>query len=368
MFTNNPSIFAKVIKNLPFSQMQKTHVSFQHKTLKFKKPATTSRDTLKTKDTYYFELWNECCPDITGIGECSPIWGLSPETKEELEETLEKVIESPDYYLTNLNLLDNFPTVRFGLEMAQKDWAEGGKRILFPSDFTDKKTPIPINGLIWMGSLEEMETQIEEKLASGFDCIKLKIGSLDFEKEFDLIASIREKYSSEIIEIRVDANGAFSGRNPLEKLERLATLSLHSIEQPIRQGNWKEMKDLCKVTPLPIALDEELIGVTKLEDKRNLLVTIRPQYIILKPSLLGGFHHCDEWIALAEELNIGWWATSALESNIGLNAIAQWVFMKRNSMYQGLGTGKLYNNNIKSPLEIIAGALVYNKGDLWGNI
>jgi len=348
--------------------MQKTHVSFHHKILNFKKPATTSRDTLKTKDTYYIQLWNESCPEVMGVGECSPIWGLSPETKEGLEIELKKIIESPDYYLTNLSKLNKFPAVQFGLEMAQKDWVEGGKKVLFPSDFVSRKNPIPINGLIWMGSLEEMEKQIEEKLNSGFNCIKLKIGSLDFDKEFELIASLRQKYSADVIEIRVDANGAFSDRDPLGKLEKLATLDIHSIEQPIRQGNWEEMKELCKNTPLPIALDEELIGVTEFVEKRKLLETIEPQFIILKPSLLGGFHHCDEWILLAEELNIGWWATSALESNVGLNAIAQWVFTKKNHMYQGLGTGQLYTNNIKSPLEIVTGALLFNKTSAWGEL
>ncbi len=338
--------------------MQKSHASFYPKQLKFKIPAITSRDTLKIKDTYYIELWNECCPDVVGVGECSPIWGLSIETKESLESALAKVVEAPDYYLTNLSLLDETPAVRFGLEMAQRDWSQGGKRELFPSDFTTNKMPIPINGLIWMGTLDEMEKQIDEKLKQGFDCIKLKIGSLDFENEFHLIASIREKYDAQTIEIRVDANGAFSGRNPMRKLEKLARLDLHSIEQPIRQGNWGEMADLCANSPLPIALDEELIGISDLLEKRKLLETIQPQYIILKPSLLGGFLKSDEWIDLAESMEIGWWATSALESNIGLNAIAQWVYPKNNRMYQGLGTGKLYTNNIPSPLKIVDGKLL----------
>lgn len=348
--------------------MQKTHIEIHHKVLEFKKPATTSRDVLKTKDTYYISLWNALNSETVGIGECSPIWGLSPETKEELESTLEKVKTNPDYYLTNLNTLDQYPAIRFGLEMAQLDWAKGGQKLLFPSKFTKNEIPIPINGLIWMGSLEEMENQIESKIEQGFTCIKLKIGSHDFDKEIELIRELRKTFPVEKIEIRVDANGAFSDRNPLKKLEKLATLQLHSIEQPIKQGNLDEMAALCLKSPLPIALDEELIGITNLDEKRKLLKIIQPQYIILKPSLLGGFKKTDEWISLADELDIKWWATSALESNIGLNAISQWVFTKGNPMFQGLGTGQLYTNNIKSPLHVEQGEIKYDTKTKWGAI
>lgn len=346
--------------------MQKTHINFQKKALKFKRPAKTSRDILLTKDTYYLELWNELNPEILGVGECSPIWGLSPETKEDLELMMDKVKEKPDYYLGNMHLLNEFPSLRFGLEMAQLDWSQGGNKILFKSDFTDEQAPIRINGLVWMGDLDFMKLQVEEKLKQGFDCIKLKIGALDFESEFDLLKSLRSLFSKQEVEIRVDANGAFSNREPMDVLTRLATLDIHSIEQPIKVNNYDEMAALCVNSSLAIALDEELIGITDPTKMKSMLQKIQPQYIILKPSLLGGFKMCDQWISIAEELDIGWWITSALESNIGLNAIAQWTYTKNNKMYQGLGTGQLFENNIISPLIINEGRLIFEKNNYWG--
>jgi L-alanine-DL-glutamate epimerase-like enolase superfamily enzyme len=236
---------------------------------------------------------------------------------------------------------------------------------LFPSDFTKGKDSIPINGLIWMGDPVFMKQQIKDKLASGFSCIKLKIGAIDFDNELELIKSIRNEFDAKTIEIRVDANGAFKPNEALEKLKRLSDYNLHSIEQPIRQGQVGDMAQLCSETPLPIALDEELIGVFSVTEKQFLLQTIKPQYIILKPTLVGGFKGSQEWIALAESNQIGWWVTSALESNIGLNAIAQWTYTLESQLPQGLGTGGLFTNNIQSPLVVDSGQLVYDLKTKW---
>ena len=262
-------------------------------------------------------------------------------------------------------MLIEFPSIQFGVEQAFLSFESKNSFELFPSDFSKGKASIPINGLIWMGEEAFMKEQIKDKIEAGFDCIKMKIGAIDFDAEFELLKAIRRNFSAKEIELRVDANGAFSTHEAKNKLERLASLDLHSIEQPIKQGNWHEMAKLCKDTELPIALDEELIGVFSVTKKRELLQTVQPQYIILKPSLVGGFKGSQEWISLCQELNIGWWVTSALESNIGLNAIAQWTATLQNKMPQGLGTGSLYTNNIESALEVKNGALHYNINKNW---
>jgi L-alanine-DL-glutamate epimerase-like enolase superfamily enzyme len=236
---------------------------------------------------------------------------------------------------------------------------------LFDTAFTSGIQPIPINGLIWMGSMDFMRQQLTDKIEAGFDCIKLKIGALDFQQECALLEDVRKHYSASQISLRVDANGAFNPKKALEKLQTLAAFDLHSIEQPIAAGHVHQLKELCATTPLPIALDEELIGIHDTAQKANLLDTICPQYIILKPSLLGGFAAAEEWITLAEERNIGWWVTSALESNIGLNAIAQWTSSLKTKLPQGLGTGGLYTNNVESPLVVDAGVLRYDKTKNW---
>ena len=237
--------------------------------------------------------------------------------------------------------------------------------LLFESDFTTGKKSILINGLVWMGNEPYMKQQIEEKLVQGFKCIKLKIGAIDFQKELDLLHFIRQNFDEETIEIRVDANGAFSSNEALNKIKQLTGYKLHSIEQPIQKNNTDSMAELCKNTTIDIALDEELIGVFSLEEKEALLLKIKPQYIILKPSFVGGFRGAKEWILLAEKHKIGWWITSALESNIGLNAIAQFTYLQQNSMPQGLGTGALYTNNFESPLEVLDGKLWYNDTKNW---
>jgi o-succinylbenzoate synthase len=261
--------------------------------------------------------------------------------------------------------LMEFPSIQFGVEMAFESLASSNPFLLFPSEFTEGKKTISINGLIWMGEPQFMKQQIEEKLAQGFNCIKLKIGAIDFQKELDLLHYIRANFDEKSIEIRVDANGAFNKIEALNKLNQLSGFELHSIEQPISVKQYDSMAELCRKTPIPIALDEELIGVFNYSEKEALLQKIKPQFIILKPSFIGGFKGTKEWIDLAEKYQIGWWITSALESNIGLNAIAQWTFLQNNSMPQGLGTGGLYTNNFDCPLEVKNGQLQYNSEIDW---
>ncbi len=258
-----------------------------------------------------------------------------------------------------------FPSIQIGVEMAFMSLHAQDPFQLFDTPFTNGKAAIPINGLIWMGDQAFMKQQIKDKLAAGFSCIKMKIGAIDFTSEIALLKKIRLEFNSDEIELRVDANGAFLPEGALEKLKQLATLDIHSIEQPIKQGQLQDMAVLCDQTPLPIALDEELIGVFTSEEKSRLLDTVKPQYIILKPSFIGGFKGTDEWIALAEKRNIGWWVTSALESNIGLNAIAQYTSAKKSILPQGLGTGSLYTNNIPSPLVVDQGAISYDTAQPW---
>ena len=343
--------------------------TFQKYTLQFKQPSGTSRGILRTKDSWFIFLQDTNNPTITGIGECGLLRGLSADDVPDYEAKVAEVcqtINKHDYWLSEG--LRTFPSIHFGLEIALKDLANQGSKILFPSDFTQKEMPIPINGLIWMGAKQFMFDQIKTKLAAGFDCIKLKIGAIDFDAELGLLKYIRQQFSAKEIEIRVDANGAFSPSTALEKLKKLADFELHSIEQPIKQGQLQEMAILCEKTPLPIALDEELIGAFTSEKKRIIIETIQPQYLIFKPSFIGGYSGTQEWIDLCKEFDTPWWMTSALESNIGLNAIAQWTAILDNSMPQGLGTGGLFTNNIDSPLEIKKGKLWYNTHKGWQDI
>jgi o-succinylbenzoate synthase len=321
--------------------------------LNFKQPSGTSRGVLNTKESWFIKIYDSENENIIGIGECGLLKGLSCDNIENYELKLEKVCKSIEAYSTNFQTsLVEYPSIRFGVEMALLDLQNGGKAHFFDSPFSLKKEGIPINGLIWMGDEAFMQKQIEDKLKQGFKCLKMKIGAIDFVKEFGILKKLRQTFPASELEIRVDANGAFLTKEAMVRLDELSALELHSIEQPIKAGQWKRMANLCAATPLAIALDEELIGVHELEQKKELLDTIKPRYIILKPSLLGGFEASNEWIKLAEARNIDWWATSALESNIGLNAIAQWVAAKNTKMYQGLGTGQLYTNNIESSLVI----------------
>ncbi|WP_304136983.1 o-succinylbenzoate synthase [Mesonia mobilis] len=337
--------------------------SYKKYTLNFKRPSGTSRGVLTTKETWFLILEEE---NNFGIGECGILRTLSiddrPDYEEKLKWTCQNIHLPKDELLAELV---EFPSIQFGVEMALLSLQSQDPFQLFPSAFTNGEKGIPINGLIWMGEETFMHEQIQQKLEQGFSCIKLKIGAIDFDKEIALLQSIRKKYSASEIELRVDANGAFQPHEALQKLQRLSELDLHSIEQPIKQGQFSEMAKLCAKTPLPIALDEELIGVFSVTKKEELLQTIQPQYIILKPSLIGGFKGTQEWIDLAEKQNIGWWITSALESNIGLNAISQFTFMQNSNMPQGLGTGSLYTNNIESPLMVKGEYITYAPEKTW---
>ena len=322
------------------------------KILHFKQPAGTSRGVYTTRKVWYILLTNNEDPQHIGVGECAPLPALSCDDVPEYEDILRMACQYiEDNGKINYEPLRSFPSIRFGLETALMHYQTRSLQ-LAQTPFSRGKEGIPINGLIWMGNFDEMYQRIEEKMKLGFRCIKLKIGAIEFEKELELLAHIRRHFTPEEIELRVDANGAFSPADSLEKLKQLSEYQLHSIEQPIRAGQWEDMARLCECTPLPIALDEELIGINEREEKIQLLDTIRPQYIILKPSLHGGISGSEEWIQLATERNIGWWITSALESNIGLNAIAQCTATLHPILPQGLGTGMLFTDNIDFPLRI----------------
>ena len=331
--------------------------------LQFKRPSGTSRGVMTEKETWFIVLEKE---GKKGIGECGILRGLSIDDRPDYEAKLR-------WTCANIHLGENqlwealieFPSIQFGVEMAFRSLVSESPFLLFPSDFTDSKKSIPINGLVWMGEESFMKQQIEEKLADGFRCVKLKIGAIDFDAELELLRFIRQHFTPEQVEIRVDANGAFDSHLALNKITQLSEFEIHSIEQPIQKNNTDSMADLCKTTPIPIALDEELIGVFSLEEKEVLLQKIKPQYLILKPSFIGGFRGTKEWISLAEKHQIGWWITSALESNIGLNAIAQFTFLQHNLMPQGLGTGALYTNNFDCPLQVSQGQLWYKKDADW---
>jgi O-succinylbenzoate synthase len=331
--------------------------------LDFKRPSGTSRGVMTTKETWFIVLEEN---GKKGIGECGILRGLSADDRPDYEEKLQ-------WTCANIHLgkellweaLIEFPSIQFGVEIAFQSLDSETPFLLFPSAFTNEEKSIAINGLIWMGEPAFMKQQIEEKLAEGFNCVKLKIGAIDFDQELELLRFIRANFNENKIELRVDANGAFDSNDALYKLSQLSEFKIHSIEQPIAKNNTDRMAELCMATPFPIALDEELIGVYSIMDKEALLIKIKPQYIILKPSFIGGFRGTQEWITLAEKNKIGWWITSALESNIGLNAIAQWTFLQQNLMPQGLGTGALYTNNFDCPLYVSQGQLWYKKAEQW---
>lgn len=327
-------------------------------TLRFKQPAGTSRGVYREHRVWYVVLRNNEDPTHIGVGECAPLPGLSCDYDNSYVETLNHFCQMlEERQMLESELLRRHPSILFGLETALQQYRQRSWQLL-ESPFSRGEEGIPINGLIWMGSFEQMRRQADNLLQRGFRCIKLKIGAIGFEQELELLEFIRKNHPT--ITLRVDANGAFALGEVEVKLQRLATLDIHSIEQPIQASQCEEMARLCDTTPLPIALDEELIGICYPEEKKRLLERIQPQYIILKPSLHGGISGCNEWITLATELGIGWWITSALESNIGLNSIAQWCATLGNSLPQGLGTGSLYQNNIPLPLDIRGDALWFN--------
>ncbi len=327
--------------------------------LKFKRPAGTSRGILNTKKTYILKIEEN---GKKGYGECNLFKGLSRDDKPDYEEKLKWLIKNIDRPINEqIDYLKNYSSIIFGIEQAMASLKAKNPFILYPSEFTKGLQGIPINGLVWMGHKEFMKEQIDQKIKEGFKVIKLKIGAINFEDEIDLLRYIRQNFSDKDLEIRVDANGAFAPETALEKLKRLSEFNIHSIEQPIGQGQMEEMARLCQASPIPIALDEELIGYNHLFDKENFLKTIKPQYIILKPALHGGFIGADTWIEAAGKTRTDGWITSALESNIGLNALAQYTFIKNIKRPQGLGTGMLYTNNFKSPLYISQGQLFFQQ-------
>ena len=366
-------------------------IDISERTLHFKQPAGTSRGVYTTRHSYYLTLTSDELPGVEGVegvGECATLPDLSCDAKPEYAVTLRQVCQMVEQMgRIPYDMIRAYPSITFGLETAFASFFDAAKKFLeivpaegassssemlkqkgvsvpagmenltdlFDSPFGRGEEGITINGLVWMGTYEEMLARLEEKLQAGFHCVKLKIGAIDFFKELDLIKRIRDVYTQEQVELRVDANGGFLPENAMSQLEALAKYDIHSIEQPIKQHQWPKMAQLCRETPLPIALDEELIGVNVRSMKEALLDTIRPQYIILKPSLHGGIYGCNEWIQLASQRGIGSWITSALESNIGLHAIAHYaakVYGPNVEMPQGLGTGQLFTDNIPMPLEI----------------
>jgi o-succinylbenzoate synthase len=337
--------------------------TYQKYILEFKNPSGTSRGVLTQKETWFLILDNGV---KKGVGECGILRSLSCDDRPDYEEKLQWVCNNITLGKDKLwESLIEFPSVQFGVEMAFQSLESNNPFVLFPSAFANGQKSIPINGLIWMGEPEFMRRQIEEKITAGFNCVKLKIGAIDFDKEMALLAYIRQNFSPETIEIRVDANGAFNKTDALYKINKLTEYHIHSIEQPISKNHTDTMAELCKNSPIDIALDEELIGVFSYHEKEELVKKIKPKYLILKPSFIGGFRGTNEWIYIAEKHKIGWWITSALESNIGLNAIAQYTFLKQNTMHQGLGTGGLFTNNFNCPLEVKSGQLFYNNELNW---
>lgn len=329
----------------------------------FKAPAGTSRGILLHKDTYFLKVWDESNPEVYGLGECALFKGLSREDTPLYESKLREMCQN--IALGKSTDLSEYSSLQFGLETALCDLSNGGRRVVVDTPFVHGETTIPINGLVWMGSFDEMSARIEEKLSAGFTTIKLKIGAIDFESELELIRQLRGRFSSETLTIRVDANGGFSPEEALPKLNRLAAYGIHSCEQPIKPNQWAEMRKICAESPIHIALDEELIGITDPMQMFMLLREIAPQYLIIKPSLMGGFAGAQEWLKMAKMTNTGAWFTSALESNVGLNAIAQVVAKFNPLIPQGLGTGALYTNNIESPLYQKADYLAYNPEGKW---
>lgn len=331
--------------------------------LDFKRPSGTSRGILKQKETWFIVLESQ---GNKGIGECGILRSLSVEDTPFYQDKLKWACANIHLGLDQLwQELIEYPSIQFGLEQAFLSLQSKDPFVLWDNAFTQSKDSICINGLVWMGDPVFMKEQIDQKIQEGFHCVKLKIGAIDFDKELELLGYIRSLYTKEQIELRVDANGGFTYPSALDKLQALSAYDIQSIEQPIATKKWEQMRDIVEKSPIPIALDEELIGVFSLEDKAALLDSINPDYIILKPSLIGGFKGSMQWIELANQRNIGYWVTSALESNIGLNAIAQWTYTLGLTLAQGLGTGGLYTNNITSALKVNKGGLWYDSQVKW---
>jgi O-succinylbenzoate synthase len=338
---------------------------FRKLTLKFRKPAITSRGSYETKDSWYMVLRNLLTGE-EGIGEASPLKDLSVDGGKDITRKMAFLCDcinnggrEEDYGL------EGFPSISFALETARLDLEKSGKRKLFDTGFYSGELAIPINGLIWMAPLEDMLKQVSEKIDAGYSCLKFKIGGLDFDEECRMLEKIRKRHSAWKLELRTDANGAFTPDDALQKLKDLSRFELHSIEQPVKAGQYDKMEEICLKSKIPVALDEELIGIDVDKQGATLLANLRPSYIILKPTMLGGLESSEKWITQCRKLKIGYWSTSALESNIGLNAIAQWASTLYPEMTQGLGTGQLFENNIPSPLLAEKGFIRYQPGVKW---
>ncbi len=349
------------------------NIRIKRHVLEFNFEAGTSRGVLNEHQAWFILIERD---GVTGIGEASPLKGLSIDDVPHFEVKLQEVIgivssmgpltsrEAINELILNLGLED-YPAIAFGLETALLDLMNGGRRVIVENDFSRGMHGIPINGLIWMGEKMVMLQRASEKLTENFNCLKMKVGALSFETECEVLEHLREREGPDKLTLRVDANGAFTKEDVFDKLEMLSHYNLHSIEQPVAKGQKELMKEVCARGKVPVALDEELIGVNGFEQKRQLLQEIKPKFIVLKPTLLGGLQACREWIHAANSFEIGWWITSALESNIGLNAIAQFTYSRNIQTHQGLGTGQLYSNNIESPLKIENGYIVYDNKKSW---
>ena len=327
-------------------------------TLRFAFEAITSREHMLAKPTYFLKVWDDEHPEVSGVGECALFRGLSSDDRADYTSVLSRVCE--EIHVFNYEALKDYHSIVFGVETALADLDNGGHMLPFPSDWTDGRSGLPINGLVWMGTAEEMERRAAEKIDEGFGCVKLKIGGCDFKSELQILDRLRRRFGPEKLEIRLDANGAFKADEALDRLRRLAVFDIHSIEQPVAAHQWDAMRMICEESPVDIALDEELIGIVDDAGRQRMLEAIRPAYIILKPALCGGFSGSESWIKAAAEAGVKWWVTSALESNIGLNALAQWVATLHNDMPSGLGTGQLYTNNFRSAVERRGPMLYYN--------
>ncbi|MEE9190696.1 MAG: o-succinylbenzoate synthase [Candidatus Neomarinimicrobiota bacterium] len=347
--------------------MDRYQAEWKKITFQFKRPSGTSRGILSSRESWFLSIRKKESKDIVGVGECAPLLGLSRDSRPYFEDQLTHVCKHLNQGTFSFSLIEDYPAIKFGVEMALQDLVQGGQRLLYVTPFTTGFQSIPINGLVWMGSADFVKEQISNKVEEGFTCIKMKIGALPFEDELDILRWLRSEYDSTLVELRVDANGAFNPEDALTKIDQMSIFDIHSVEQPLQPGNWKVMANLCKRSPIAIGLDEELIGIDGKSEKIRILTEIAPHYIILKPTLLGGFSATEEWIDTADSVGISWWITSALESNIGLNALAQWsaTLTSFSSLPQGLGTGQLFSNNFPSPLNIHQGTLQYDPEMKW---
>ena len=325
--------------------------------LNFKQPAGTSRGILRTKESFFLRIEDATSRFGIGLGEVGILRGLSVDDVPELEGQLAWTAKNVHLGLEELYARNStFPSIQFALEQAFSHLQQGFHH--FETPFSRSEQGQSINGLIWMGSKDFMLDQIQRRLEEGFSTLKMKVGAISWTDELTLLKGIRERFSAHELILRVDANGAFDRSSIVPVVHELAALEVHSIEQPLPPTDHEGLAEICASSPVPVALDESLIGVFSAAEKELLLDSVRPQYIILKPSFIGGWRGADEWIDCANARGIKWWATSALESTVGMNAIAQWTATKQLYLPQGLGTGSLYTNNIPGPLEV-------KKGELW---